>query len=126
MGRNKMIICAYISVMLIAVASGQIILKYGVSKLGEMPTKIDDGAVFLFRALLNPLVILSLMLAFVGALAWIATVSKVELSFAYPFTSLGYVLVLLFSSLIFKEQIPTMRWIGVLIIGIGVFVVSRS
>ena len=121
-----MIIYAYISVMLIAVASGQIILKHSMSKLGEMPAEIDDGVVFLFRALLNPLVILSLALAFVAALAWIATVSKVELSFAYPFTSLGYVLILLLSSLILKEQIPTMRWIGVLIIGIGVFVVSRS
>lgn len=119
-----MIVYAYISVMIITV--GQLILKYGVSKLGEMPTKIDDGAVFLFRALLNPLVILSLILAFVAALAWIAAVSKVELSFAYPFTSLGYVLVLLFSSLILKEQIPMMRWIGVFIIGIGVFIVSRS
>ena len=126
MDRSKMILYVYISVMLIAVASGQIILKYGVSKLGEMPTKLNDGAVFLFRALLNPLVILSLMLAFVGALAWIATVSKVELSFAYPFTSLGYVLILLLSSLILKEQIPTMRWIGVLVIGIGVLIVSRS
>ena len=124
MDRGKMIVYAYISVMIITV--GQLILKYGVSKLGEMPTKIDDGAVFLFRALLNPLVILSLILAFVAALAWIAAVSKVELSFAYPFTSLGYVLVLLFSSLILKEQIPMMRWIGVFIIGIGVFIVSRS
>ena len=111
--------------MLIAVAAGQLILKHGLTKLGEMPTGIGDGATFLFKALLNPLVILSLGLAFIGALAWIAAVSKVELSFAYPFTSLGYILVLLLSSLILKEQIPAMRWIGVLIIGIGVLVVSR-
>ena len=121
-----MIVYIYISVMLVAVVSGQLILKYGLSKLGEMPTGIDDGAAFLLKALLNPLVILSLALAFVGALAWIAAVSKVELSFAYPFTSLGYILVLLLSSLILKEQIPAMRWIGVLIIGIGVLIVSRS
>ena len=126
MDGNRMVVYVYISVMLIAVASGQLILKHGMSRLGEMPTKMGGGAVFLFRALLNPLVILSLVLAFVAALAWIAAVSRVQLSFAYPFTSLGYVLVLLFSSLILKEQIPVTRWIGVSIIGIGVLVVSRS
>lgn len=124
--KSKMIVYVYISVMLVAVVSGQFILKYGLSKLGEMPTRVCDGAFFLLRALLSPLVILSLFLAFIAALAWIAAVSKVELSFAYPFTSLGYILVLLLSSLILKEQIPMMRWVGVFIIGIGVFVVSRS
>ena len=121
-----MIVYVYISVMLIAVVSGQLVLKHGLSTLGEMPTKVSDGAAFLFRALLNPLVILSLALAFIAALAWIAALSKVELSFAYPFTSLGYIFVLLLSSLIFKEQIPAVRWIGVVIIGIGVFIVARS
>lgn len=121
-----MIVYVYISVMLIAVVSGQLVLKHGLSRLGEMPTKAGDGVAFLFRALLNPMVILSLALAFIAALAWIAAVSKVELSFAYPFTSLGYIFVLLLSSLIFKEQIPAMRWIGVFIIGVGVLVVSRS
>jgi len=116
----------YISIMLVAVATGQIVLKIGMSKNGEMPTGLSEGLIFLFKSLLNPLVILSLTLAFIGALAWIAVVSKVKLSFAYPFTSLGYVLVLLLSSLILKEQIPTMRWIGVVVIGIGVFIVSRS
>jgi len=123
---NKMIFYAYISVMIIAVVLGQLILKYGVSKLGEMPTKMGDGAAFLFKALLNPLVILSLVLAFIAALAWIAAVSKAELSFAYPFTSLGYIFVLFFSSLILKEHIPTMRWFGVFIIGIGILIVARS
>ena len=126
MNRNKMIVYVYISVMLIAVVSGQLVLKHGLSRLGEMPTKLSDGAAFLFTALLNPMVILSLALAFIAALAWIAAVSKVELSFAYPFTSLGYIFVLLLSSLIFKEQIPAVRWIGVVIIGIGVFIVARS
>ena len=116
----------YIVIMLISVAIGQIILKLGLSKNGEMPSQLFEGIIFILKALLNPLVILSLLLAFIGALAWIAAVSKVQLSFAYPFTSLGYVLVLILSSLILKEQIPTMRWIGIIIIGIGVFVVSRS
>lgn len=117
---------AYICVMLVAVSSGQIILKYSISELGEIPTGMSKGATFLLRALLKPLVILSLALAFFAALSWIAALSKVELSFAYPFTSLGYALVLLLSSLILKEQVPIMRWVGVFVIGIGVFIVSRS
>ena len=126
MNKRKNMVYLYIVIMLISVAIGQIILKLGISKNGEMPSQLFEGIIFILKALLNPLVILSLLLAFIGALAWIAAVSKVQLSFAYPFTSLGYVLVLILSSLILKEQIPTMRWIGIIIIGIGVFVVSRS
>jgi len=116
----------YISIMLIATTSGQIALKYGISSMGEIPSNIKDGAIFILSALSKPLVIISLALAFIGSLAWISAISKADLSFAYPFSVLSYVFILLISSLILKEHIPLIRWIGVIIIGIGVFLVSRS
>lgn len=112
--------------MLIAVTSGQILLKYSISSMGEIPSNISGISSFILTALLKPMVIASLLLAFIGSLAWISAISKADLSFAYPFSVLSYVFILIFSSLILKEHISILRWIGVIIIGIGVFIVSRS
>jgi uncharacterized membrane protein len=57
---------------------------------------------------------------------WFAAISRVELSWAYPLLATGYVLMLLFSALILGEQISPLRWIGAVVIVIGVILVSRT
>ena len=61
-----------------------------------------------------------------GHLLWIKVLSKVELSYAYPMVSLGYVLVMIFSYFLFKENITPLRIAGVLFIILGVVLVARS
>ena len=121
-----MIVYIFILTTVTATVTGQLILKHAISQYGEIPGNIREGLSFLIRALLNPLVILCFAFGFIAALAWIAAVSKSDLSFAYPFVSLSYPLVLLFASLLFKESIPVMRWIGLFIIMLGVFIISRT
>jgi len=57
---------------------------------------------------------------------WIKVLSKVELSYAYPMVSLGYVLIMIFSYFFFKENITPIRIVGVVLIMIGVVLVARS
>ncbi len=59
-------------------------------------------------------------------LLWIKVLSKVELSYAYPMVSLGYVLIMIFSYFFFKENITPIRIVGVALIMIGVVLVARS
>jgi drug/metabolite transporter (DMT)-like permease len=61
-----------------------------------------------------------------GGLFWLSVLSRVNLSWAYPMLSLGYVLVLLFSGLILHEQVSSIRWVGALVICVGVYLISRS
>ena len=61
----------------------------------------------------------------VAALAWIVAISRSNLSFAYPFMALAVVLVLLLSGVIFQEEIPMNRWIGVALVCLGILVASR-
>ncbi|MEW6734939.1 MAG: EamA family transporter [Acidobacteriota bacterium] len=117
-------ICIFITVLCTAV--GQLMLKHATNNLGQMPANLYDGAIFLFKALLNIYVIAGFALAFIASLAWIAAVSKLELSFAYPFTSLGFVAVMLFSALFLNEPITPTRFIGVITICLGVYLISRS
>ena len=49
---------------------------------------------------------------------WMAVLSKVEVSFAYPFLSVGYYF--------FGEALSVIRIVGIVIICIGVYLISRS
>jgi multidrug transporter EmrE-like cation transporter len=57
---------------------------------------------------------------------WFAAISRVELSWAYPLLATGYVLMLLFSAIILGEHVSPVRWIGAVVIVIGVILVSRT
>jgi drug/metabolite transporter (DMT)-like permease len=62
----------------------------------------------------------------VGAVFWLAVLSRVNLSWAYPMLSLGYILVLLFSALVLREPVSALRWIGALVVVVGVFLITRT
>jgi drug/metabolite transporter (DMT)-like permease len=57
---------------------------------------------------------------------WLFALSRVELSFAYPFVGLSFILMMFASSWFFAENISPLRIAGTLVIGLGVFIVSRS
>jgi drug/metabolite transporter (DMT)-like permease len=61
-----------------------------------------------------------------GTLFWLTALSRVDLSYAYPFASLSYIIMLTASWLLFNENITPMRLMGSLVVGLGVFLISRS
>jgi multidrug transporter EmrE-like cation transporter len=62
----------------------------------------------------------------VSILLWMAVLSKVEVSFAYPFLSIGYVVAALVGYQFFGESLSLTRIAGILVICVGVFLISRS
>lgn len=105
--------------------AGQTVLKIGVSQPGA--SEAASGIVSLVAMIVrSPMVLLGLALYAAGALAWIAVLARIELSVAYPFLALNFVLVALSSQFLLGEYIPTLRWLGVLIICSGILVVARS
>lgn len=59
---------------------------------------------FLWTLLLNPWVASSFAAALIAALSWMVTMTKLPLSHAYPFVSLSFALVLLFSWLLLNDR----------------------
>jgi multidrug transporter EmrE-like cation transporter len=70
--------------------------------------------------LLNPWVIAAFAAAFGVALTWILILNKYELSWAYPFMSLTFPLVVFASAVLFQEQLSWLKVIGVSLIVVGV------
>ena len=110
----------FISVLLNV--GGQITLKYGVKTLGVLHLSLPE----LFRVFTNLNVLLGLVLYGLSFVFWIVALSKTDLSFAYPFLSLGYILILVWSYFIFQENISIVRVAGILLIVVGLICVARS
>lgn len=116
----------YVVVTITATVAGQLLLKRGMTQIGGVPAEPLQAILFLMGAFLNAQVFTALVLAFLASLGWMAAVSKLPLSYAYPFMAISFPLVLVFSRLIFHEQISAIRWVGVIVIWLGVLLVSRS
>ncbi|MBI2264836.1 MAG: hypothetical protein HYU64_06635 [Armatimonadetes bacterium] len=100
---------------------GQVLFKLGVQK--GAPSDISLGTV---RLLFTPLIMLGILCYVVSTLSWLTVLSQVKLSYAYPFLSLSYVLLLGIASIFFGETIPLLRLIGVAFIGLGIFFVGHE
>jgi multidrug transporter EmrE-like cation transporter len=105
--------------------AGQTSLKLGLSKPGvaESATGVVALVGLIFK---SPLVMLGLAFYALGALAWIAVLSKLDLSVAYPFLALNFVFVTVASRFILGETVPPLRWLGILVIITGILLVAKS
>lgn len=105
---------------------GQIMLKWRIDKYGSLPTDLFDKILFVFRLLLDPLILSGFLSAFVASLFWMAAMTKFDISFAYPFMSLSFVLVFGLSILLFGEPVTSQKIIGLGLIVLGIIVTSQS
>lgn len=105
--------------------AGQTVIKLGVSHPGAADAA---GGLFSLVAMIlrSPLVLAGLLLYGIGALAWIAVLSRLDLSLAYPFLALNFILVAISSRFLLGESVPRMRWAGILVICAGILLVARS
>ncbi len=113
-------------ISVVAMTAAQLLLKKGLLSIGEFPARLNDVIPFFVTAYTNVYVIFAVVLTLVTAMVWVLAVSKAQLSFLYPFMALSYVLVALFSLLLFKEDVGVLRWLGIVVICAGVFLVARS
>ncbi len=118
------LLAIFVSVSLAVV--GQLLLKMGMLRVGKFSFNISTLVHQYARILLNPFVIAGLFGFFVSMLIWLYVLSRMELSFVYPFVALNYVLILFGSYFLFKETITPLKIVGVAVIIIGVYLVARG
>lgn len=122
---TKSIILILISIGI--AVGGQILLKLGMNRIGPIAINNIGSLGQLFAGIFkSPTVLIGLFLYVISAAIWLVVLSAVDLSFAYPFIGLTYVLILFVSKFILKEDVNPIRWIGAAIITIGVVVISRG
>jgi multidrug transporter EmrE-like cation transporter len=105
----------------------QLIIKWKMSvfSFDDYETWQDKFALA-FSMLLNPYIIISLILTLLAGVTWMIAMTKFEISYAYPFTLLGLVLVTIFSVVFFGESVNTYKLSGIVLIVLGIVVISKG
>lgn len=116
----------YILLSVVASAIGQVLLKQGMTSTGGVTLSWDRLPQTLWQVFTNPWVMVGLIIYVGGTVFWLAALSHVNLSYAYPFAALSYLVMLLASWLVFKENISNLRLFGAAVICLGVFLISRT
>ncbi|NTU75687.1 MAG: EamA family transporter [Anaerolineaceae bacterium] len=116
----------YILISVVGSIVGQLLLKVGMSSLGPITLSWDKILITLWRMATNLNVFIGLVIYLAGTVFWLAALSRVDLSYAYPFASLSYVVMLVASWMLFDEKITLSRIIGSLVIGVGVYLIYRN
>jgi len=108
-------------------STAHVVLKKGMLSLEQHPASQSISLIETVWTTATNLWILGGMILHVGALiVWLWALSRVEITFAYPFLALGYVLVSLMAWFWLGETITPARMTGMLIIIIGLIVLSRG
>ena len=97
--RKKLSLLSSVLLILLSISiavGGQLLLKIGIDKIGISGFSSMKSLVSLFSGIIkSPLVLTGLFLYLISAAIWLIVLSTVDLSFAYPFIGLTYVLVLI-------------------------------
>ncbi len=110
-----------LAVSLLLASFGQIFLKMGLAG-GEI-----SGGMGLVKAFLNPYVLLGFAIYACSTLTWMLLISRVKLSVAYPMISISYVIVMILSALILKEDVNWLYGLaGLVFIAAGVTFVGKG
>ncbi|WP_099159771.1 EamA family transporter [Virgibacillus ndiopensis] len=117
---------AYIFGTIFFTVYGQLILKWKIDKVGSLPEAWKDKLIFLLQLLLDPVILSGFLSAFVASLFWMAAMTKFNISYAYPFMSLSFVLVFLLSVMLFHEPVTVQKVTGLSLIVLGIIVTSQS
>lgn len=112
----------YVACTVLLTVYGQLVIKWQVLAAGPLPDAAGDKLLFLARLLMNPWIVSALAAALAAAMAWMAAMTRLDLSHAYPFLSTVFVLVPLLSVVLFNEPVTAPKVIGLALVVAGIVV----
>lgn len=115
----------YVCLTVALTVYGQIVIKWQVSGV-DLPDSQHEKFISLLCLLFNPWVISAFLAAFLASLTWMAALSKLDLSYAYPFMSLAFVFVVILSAFLFGEPMTSYKIAGIIIVVLGLIVGAQG
>lgn len=116
----------YVLITILLTVYGQIVIKWQVLKAGAFPEDSTQKIWFLLHLVFNFWVISAFAAALLASVTWMAAMTKLQLSHAYPFMSLAFVLVIVLSSVFFHEPITSYKIAGIVLVVVGLAIGSQG
>tara|TARA_A100000171_G_scaffold52947_1_gene74492 strand:- start:845 stop:1219 length:375 start_codon:yes stop_codon:yes gene_type:complete len=106
--------------------AAQILLKVGMKSIGHFDFILQNFWPIFLKIAQNPAIIGGLFLYVLSVGFWMMALSRVDVSYAYPLSSLGYVFTALAGYWFLQENLSATRILGIIVILGGVYLVSKS
>jgi multidrug transporter EmrE-like cation transporter len=126
---KRMNMARYLPLIVLGVllnASAQLALKQGMRQIGYFDFGLQNCSRIFFAVALNPFILIGLGCYVVSVAVWLLVLSRVEVSYAYPLLSIGYIVTAFAGQMFFNEGIGATRWAGIIVICAGVWLITRS
>ena len=107
-------------------ASAQLALKQGMREIGYFDFELGNCGHILLAVATSPYILAGVACYIVSVVVWLLVLSRVEVSYAYPLLSIGYIVTAFAGRLFFHEAIGVTRWAGIIVICVGVWLITRS
>ena len=121
---NRYLLLILLGVLLNAI--GQLCLKQGMRCIGPFEFELANVFPICYKVAINPYVLGGIASYILSVVIWLMVLSKVEVSYAYPFLSIGYIIVALAGKYYFDEEVSFTRWLGIFVICVGVYLITRN
>lgn len=106
--------------------AAQLCMKSGMLSVGEISGGLQ-GFLSAVPHMITNIALWGSAVCYVLSIAlWLVVLSKVDVSYAYPFLSIGYVLSAVAGHYLFAENVTPIRILGIAVICVGVILISRS
>lgn len=107
-------------------AAAQLLLKSGTNHIGTFSFSFSNLLPIGWQIASNLYIIAGLSCYVISVGLWIMVLSRVDVSFAYPMLSIGYIVNAIAAFYLFGEALTPIKIAGILVIMLGVFLLTRS
>jgi uncharacterized membrane protein len=112
-----------IALLVVSNVLGNFTLSRGLHQVGRL---VSFSPWPYIHAFLNPLVATGVLLLIAWLVLQLSLLSRADLSYVLPVTSMSYVVTALMGKFLLHEPVSAGRWIGIGLIVLGVSLVSRT
>lgn len=106
---------------------GQIIIKWRLSEFTYVPEPFFEKMIFLMKLVLDPYIFSGLVSSFIASLFWMAAMTKMDISQAYPFVTAGLTMLTAIGGVFVLSEVMTIhKIIGLILITSGVIFMGMS
>lgn len=104
----------------------QLVMRWQVSLAGPLPTDLSGKLWYVGALITNFWVLTGILATFFAGVSWMLAMTKFEISYAYPFVSLNYILVLSAGFFLFQETVSITKLAGSVLVLLGIAIIAKG
>jgi uncharacterized membrane protein len=115
-----------ILVMVVCANTGDLLLKRGMGQIGAVPFSTAGLEHAFLLTITNATIWIGIVFLIGFTISYMTVMSWADYSYVMPAGAFGYALLTFLAVVVLQERVSARRWIGVVLICIGVLLVSQT